>query len=376
MLEANFTMIWIEGEISNLVVPNSGHLYFSLKDQQAQVRCVMFRNHSLGLSFRPKNGAQVVVLAQVSLYEPRGDYQLMVQQMDPTGAGILHAKFLQLKNKLEAEGLFDSQRKRALPKLPRAIGIITSPTGAAIRDVLSVLRRRFPSIPVIIYPTQVQGVEAAPQIVEALAVANRRNECEVLIVTRGGGSLEDLWPFNEEMVARAIAASKLPVISAVGHEIDFTIADFVADQRAPTPSAAAELVVPDAADWIAKVERLYRNCLSLTQHQLQECQWHLSDLKNRLRHPRDYLRQQVQRLDDLERRLQLAIQQQLKYWQQHLNAISSELDLISPLATLARGYAIALKDGKVLYSSSEVAVGDQIELRLANGTIRCRRDVL
>lgn len=371
ILEANFSNIWLEGEISNLVIPASGHMYFSLKDPQAQVRCVLFRNYQLELNFKPQNGDHVIVQAQVSLYEPRGDYQLLVFAMEPAGAGLLHAKFLALKAKLEQEGLFAPHLKKVLPALPRAIGVITSPTGAAIRDILTVLKRRFPSIPVIIYPTQVQGSEAAAQIANALHLANQRAECDVLIVARGGGSLEDLWPFNEEVVARAIFASTIPIISAVGHEIDFTIADFVADVRAPTPSAAAELAVPDVNVWLRTLMQLRQRLVNLLQHKIAAWQWEFNNLKNRLRHPRELLSQRMQLLDDFERRLQLAWQHKLHNLQQQFYALSNALDLVSPLAVLQRGFALVTHEQQILRDADMVRVGDTVAAQLAKGGLEC-----
>src|SRR5690606_35272474 len=250
LLETHLPLLWVEGELSNVSQPSSGHWYFTLKDDQAQVRCAMFRNRNMLVRFKPQQGQQVLVRARVSLYEGRGDYQLIAEHMEEAGTGALQRAFEALKAKLGAEGLFDEARKRPIPTLPRHIGVITSPTGAAIRDVLTVLERRFPSIPVTVIPVAVQGKESAPQIVRALELANRCGLFDVLLLTRGGGSLEDLWSFNEEAVARAVAASQLPVVCAVGHEVDFSIADFVADLRAPTPSAAAELMTPDGEDWL------------------------------------------------------------------------------------------------------------------------------
>ncbi|MEW5972932.1 MAG: exodeoxyribonuclease VII large subunit, partial [Pseudomonadota bacterium] len=262
LLEGNFPLVLVEGEISNLARPGSGHLYFTLKDAGAQLRCAMFRNRASLLRFRPQDGAHVLVRARITVYEPRGDLQLVVEHIEEAGLGALQRAFEQLKHRLAAEGLFEATRKRPLPALPHRIGIITSPSGAAVRDVLHVLERRFPMIPLRVYPTSVQGAGAADEIVAALRRANEDGDCDVLLLVRGGGSLEDLWPFNEERVARAIAASQLPVISGVGHETDFTIADFVADARAPTPSAAASLAVPDAlavADQLRALEgRLLR----------------------------------------------------------------------------------------------------------------------
>lgn len=371
ILEANFAAIWLEGEISNLTIPSSGHMYFSLKDELAQVRAVMFRSRQAALQFQPENGAQVIVAAQVSLYEPRGDYQLLVEQMNLAGAGMLHAKFLQLKAKLAAEKLFATTYKRELPCLPKYVGVITSPTGAAIRDILSVLTRRFPGVDIIIYPAQVQGSEAAMQIVTAIQDANKRSECDVLILARGGGSLEDLWPFNEEIVARAIFASEIPIVSAIGHETDFTIADFVADVRAPTPSVAAELVVPDAVELKAGLIESQQRLLNSIQHKLQQAKWLLSSLSSRLVHPRHYLLEQAQHLDELERRLQAGIQNQVLSWQHRLAKAAAALELVSPLATLERGYAIVSYNSKIINKVTDIAVGAKVQTRLADGVLDC-----
>ncbi len=371
ILETNFPRILVSGEISNLVKPSSGHIYFSLKDESAQVRAVMFRQYNLGLKFTPQNGTQVIVTAEVSLYEARGDYQLIVSRMELAGAGMLYAKFLQLKEKLATEGLFEPKYKKPLPKLPETIGVITSPTGAVIRDIVSVLRRRFPSVAIIIYPVLVQGQEAASNIVAALEKANIRKECEVLILARGGGSIEDLWPFNEEIVARAIFASHIPIVSAVGHETDFTIADFVADVRAPTPSAAAELVVPDQQEWLKTLEHFKHRLLHLMHHKLHHLNLLFTNLKNRLQHPAYYLAEKSQRLDDYERRLILAMEHKLIYCKQHLAKLSAALNAISPLATLTRGYAIVSKDEAIISSVSNVNVGDHVNTKLKDGSLQC-----
>ncbi|HBY55763.1 MAG TPA: exodeoxyribonuclease VII large subunit [Coxiellaceae bacterium] len=372
ILEGNFASVLIEGEISNLAEPNSGHIYFSLKDETAQVRAVMFRQSKAMLKFQPQNGAHVIVTAQVSLYEPRGDYQLIVQRMELAGVGILHAKFLQLKTKLAAEGLFDIKYKKPLPKLPQSIGVITSPTGAVIRDILNVLKRRFPSAAIIVYPVQVQGKEASTQIITALQKANLRKECEVLILARGGGTLEDLWPFNEEIVARAIFASTIPIVSAVGHETDFTISDFVADVRAPTPSVAAELVVPNVLEWLNVLGNLKRRLIGSMQNKLQRINLLVLNLKKQLRHPRYYLAERMQRLDEFQHRLHLAMQHQLSRWQQRLSKIGVALDMVSPLATLERGYAVISKDDKVIKRTADVVVGDKVRARLVDGEISCQ----
>ena len=372
ILEGNFASVLIGGEISNLAEPNSGHIYFSLKDETAQVRAVMFRQSKTMLKFQPQNGAHVIVTAQVSLYEPRGDYQLIVQRMELAGVGILHAKFLQLKTKLAAEGLFDIKYKKPLPKLPQSIGVITSPTGAVIRDILNVLKRRFPSAAIIVYPVQVQGKEASTQIITALQKANLRKECEVLILARGGGTLEDLWPFNEETVARAIFASTIPIVSAVGHETDFTISDFVADVRAPTPSVAAELVVPNVLEWLNVLGNLKRRLIGSMQNKLQRINLLVLNLKKQLRHPRYYLAERMQRLDEFQHRLHLAMQHQLSRWQQRLSKIGVALDMVSPLATLERGYAVISKDDKVIKRTADVVVGDKVRARLVDGEISCQ----
>ena len=418
LLETHLPLLWVEGELSNVSQPSSGHWYFTLKDEQAQVRCAMFRNRNMLVRFAPRQGQQVLIRARVSLYEGRGDYQLIVEHMEEAGFGALQRAFEALKLKLANEGLFDDAYKQPLPSLPKHIAVITSPTGAAIRDVLSVLNRRFPAIPVTVIPVAVQGKEAAPQIVRAIDLANRAGLFDVVILARGGGSLEDLWPFNEESVARAIHASELPIVSAVGHEVDFTIADFVADLRAPTPSAAAELLVPDAEDWLetfAGYEILLEEAI---ERKLQSFKQRLEWLRTRLRHPGERLQQQAQRLDGLELRLVRAVDHQLlrchtrlntlvlrqkplqprlrinqlnqqvsqhhatlvKNMQRHLRAQQQRLaeaarllQTVSPLNTLQRGYAIATDSHhKVITNSSQVAPGDSINARLAEGELQCR----
>jgi exodeoxyribonuclease VII, large subunit len=422
VLEGSFALLWIEGELSNLARPSSGHLYFSLKDQAAQVRCAMFRMRNMHLGFVPENGLQVLVRARVGLYEPRGEFQLLVEYMEPAGDGALRRAFEALKQRLQREGLFDASRKRAFPRLPpRRIGVITSPTGAAIRDILSVLRRRFPAILVLIYPVQVQGEGASASIAAALRLASERCECDVLILARGGGSLEDLWAFNEEVVARAIDECELPVVTGVGHETDFTIADFVADQRAPTPSAAAELLSPDQSEWLCHIARLEERLVRSVVGRLKQVGERLKWLKKRLeqQHPSQRLRNHAQRLDELEQRLanaqrallrhaavRLSAQQarlerhvplqhikRLEAQREHLSArlcaaarmkleramgqlqsLAWTLDAVSPLATFARGYAIVLRlpEQTVVRRAREVAPGDWIEARLSEGRLLCR----
>lgn len=419
MLEANFPLLWLEGEISNLTRPRSGHIYFSLKDEFAQVRCAMFRMRVTHLGFTPMDGAQVLARVRVGLYEPRGDFQLVVDHMEEAGDGALRRAFEALKQRLGNEGLFDEARKRSLPEMPRCIGVITSPSGAAIRDILTVLKRRFPAIPVVIYPVAVQGEGAAREIAEAIRLAGRRKDCDVLIVGRGGGSLEDLWAFNEEVVARAIHDSVLPIVSAVGHEVDFTIADFVADVRAPTPSAAAELLSPDREAWLGRLRRVEIRLVQRTRQQLRQREQQVEWLTKRLKHPGRRLQENAQRLDELEmrlaqawrnlsrhkrsrletlharlerhhpatrlyqlqqsqrelsRRLQQAMRLHLKQLRQMLAAQAHALGTVSPLATLGRGYAIVSieKTDKVLHQSNEVAVGDRIRARLHHGQLLCR----
>ncbi|MGB7397419.1 MAG: exodeoxyribonuclease VII large subunit, partial [Candidatus Macondimonas sp.] len=280
LLEGGLPLLWVMGEISNFSQPSSGHWYFTLKDAQAQVRCAMFRNRNQGLGLRPQNGMQVQVRVRVSLYEPRGEFQLIAEQMQPAGEGALRLAFEALKARLAAEGLFDASLKRPLPAYPHTIGVITSPTGAALRDILHVLNRRYPLARVVFYPVPVQGVDAAPQIVQALRLAGERAECDVLILARGGGSLEDLWAFNEEIVARAVRACPLPVVSGVGHEIDFTIADFVADLRAPTPSAAAESVVPDGSDLLRRFDQYQQRLSTLARHRVERAGTRLNQLEH------------------------------------------------------------------------------------------------
>lgn len=419
LLEQSFNQVWIEGEISNLSQPSSGHSYFTLKDSHAQVRCALFRLHRQKLKFTLENGLQVLLRAEVSLYEARGDYQLIVSHAELAGDGLLQRAFEALKKKLEAEGLFLEVHKKPIPKFPKQIGVITSATGAAIRDILQVLKRRFASIPVIIYPAQVQGERAAAQLIQAIKTANERQECDVLILTRGGGSLEDLWPFNDEKLAYAIFNSDIPMVSAVGHEIDFTIADFVADMRAPTPSAAAELVSPNSQDYLHRLTQFSQRITQLIRSTLQHTHLQLTNLSQRLQHPGQRLKDQAQRLDLLEqalvlaqknllkhhqtqlnqlvikfnafkpilkieqlkkdlinfnRRLKLQMQHQLQKAQQALNLSSNKLDAFSPLRTLERGYAIVTKtsDQSIVRNASQVNKGDMIDLRLAKDKIRAR----
>jgi exodeoxyribonuclease VII large subunit len=421
ILNEYFGSLWIEGEISNLSAPASGHLYFTLKDAEAQVRCAMFRPQVRALARKPENGGYVLVKAQVGLYEPRGDFQLIVETIEAAGGGALLRAFEALKQRLAAEGLFDAAHKKPIPSLPRCVGVITSPTGAAVRDVLTVLKRRFPAIPVIVFPARVQGAEAKFDIARALALADRSKLCDVLILARGGGSPEDLWAFNEESVARAIYACETPVVAGIGHEIDFTIADFVVDLRAPTPSAAAEAVSPAGDAWLERFRRLESQLAQRIQATVDRHARTLAFLERRLRqvHPNQRLRTQSQRLDELELRLARALRAGLMQRKGRLHAQTAQLlkhhpeprllllearsgqlrhrletairrllekqdrrtaDLghrlhaVSPLATLARGYAIASRaeDGEILRSFREIGPGELMETRLADGFLISR----
>ncbi|MEI6335481.1 MAG: exodeoxyribonuclease VII large subunit [Methylococcaceae bacterium] len=416
LLDAHFLSVLVEGEISNLSAPSSGHLYFSLKDANAQVRCAMFKTQQRRLGFKPENGKHVIVKAQVSLYEPRGDFQLIVEQLEEAGDGALRRAFDALKLKLSEEGLFDAVNKQKLPALPHTIGVITSPSGAAIRDILTVLRRRFSAVSVIIYPVAVQGDNAKYEIAKAIALANEQQQCDVLILGRGGGSLEDLWAFNEERVARAIFASTIPVISAVGHETDVTIADFVADLRAATPSAAAEHAVPDQQAWLSRFVQLEARFHQLLQRKLSQKQQAFAWLNKRLQqqHPGQKLARNAQRLDELElrltqsmhtriqrnksrveaktaqlwqyspavtinnyqqkqdylsKRLVTVISHKLENLNQRLLNVSQTLHAVSPLATLNRGYALVIKQpsGQLIRSTEQLKPGDMVETRLAEG---------
>jgi exodeoxyribonuclease VII large subunit len=421
VLDGSFPLLWVSGELSNLARPASGHIYFTLKDEASQVRCAMFRARRLLLGFGPENGQQVLARARVTLFEPRGDFQLVVEHMEPGGEGALRMQLDALKRRLAAEGLFDESSKRALPPFPRQVGLITSPSGAAIHDLLTVLARRFPALPVVVYPAQVQGREAAASLIAALGLANRRAECDVLIVARGGGSLEDLAAFNDEALARAIRASAIPVVSGVGHEVDLTIADLAADRRGATPSAAAELVAPSAIHVRQRIGALESRLIQLAGRALVSGRQRLDGIRRHLKllHPAARLQQQAQRLDVLERRLgerigahlaaararfvraaadlagrspaarleharvRLAgLEGRLDLAQSRLNGARRErlaravagLEARSPLATLARGYAIVTRasDGVVVRRGDDAPPRTEIEIRLAEGRMRAR----
>ncbi|MEO8331782.1 MAG: exodeoxyribonuclease VII large subunit [Gallionella sp.] len=414
LLESNVPLLWVRGEISNLVRAASGHFYFSLKDDQAQVRCVMFRHKNQLLKEAIANGQQVEVLAVATLYEQRGDFQLTVEQMRPAGLGVLYEQFARLKQLLESQGLFATERKRALPAFPNSIGIVTSPQAAALRDVLTTLRLRLPSVPVVLYPTPVQGTGGAEKIAQAIAVANRRAECDVLILCRGGGSIEDLWAFNEEVVARAIAASKIPIVSGVGHETDFTIADFVADERAPTPTAAAQRVAPDRHALLRSLRDTAQHLQRAQRNRLQNAMQTVDYLQRRLVHPAQQLQRRTQQLDQLQQRMQraFAYRQQHQHWQwqslaQRLRAASSDfarlhdqqanlaqrlvksmrtiqtqrigrvdnaaqhLIMLDPTNVLARGYSLVQDaSGGVVSDAGRLEVGAKLRITFAKGWAR------
>jgi exodeoxyribonuclease VII large subunit len=375
LLEAGLPPLWVEGEISNFASPASGHWYFTLKDRDSQIRCAMFRARNSQVGFRPRDGQQMLVRGRVSLYEPRGDYQLIAEAMEDAGEGALRREFEKLKARLQAEGLFDPALKRPLPVMPRRIAIVTSPTGAAVRDVLHILARRFPVAEVLIFATPVQGAAATPAIVAALDAAAARADCDVIILARGGGSIEDLWCFNDERVARAIRRARIPVVTGIGHEIDFTIADFAADVRAPTPSGAAELVVPDQITLLGALRDFSERLRQGAQRQLRHAQQRQEQLVARLQraHPGNRLQQQMQRMDDLDLRLRRAWEAQRTRLLQRLQLAQRHLDAISPLATLQRGYAIVTgPGGEAIMDESQVQAGDMIQARVAKGRIRAR----
>ncbi len=365
--------VYVKGELSNVSQPTSGHVYFTLKDEYSELRCVMFRERNALLSFRLEDGMDVIARGRISVYERRGRYQLYVEEIQESGIGALYRAFEELKKRLRDEGLFDTAYKKPIPAIPRTIGIITSPTGAAIRDMLNITKRRFPHVHILVAPVAVQGEEAAPQIVNAIRLMNRVNKelmrIDVLVVGRGGGSIEELWAFNEESVARAIFASEIPVVSAVGHETDFTIADFVADRRAATPSEAAELIVPDKREIeknLATLELRLRQGLYklIEQHRL----WLNSMEKNVLfRKPTERINQYRQPVDEYKRSMVAEILHRVQLHRKTMQAISGKLDALSPRAILERGYSICIKDERVVRSVSDVSVGDELRILFQDG---------
>ncbi len=415
LLQTHLPLIWVEGEISNLSQPVSGHCYLTLKDQNAQVNCAMFRNKRHALQFEPVNGMQVIMRCKVDLYSAQGKFQLIVEEMEEVGAGALQRQFERLKNRLQAEGLFDQKSKKTIPQSISQIGIITSPTGAAIKDILSVLQRRFPSIAISIYPSLVQGDQAAANIVDAIQIANSDNRCDVLIISRGGGSLEDLWPFNEEEVARAVDKSQLPIVSAVGHEIDFTILDFVSDLRAPTPSAAAEILSPNRNEILAKYTKTSKSLHDALIRKIRSLEQTADFLSQRLRHPTQQLSEQALTLEVIGERLSIAMISHLKRQQVNLislkgrhvrqhprkilsanlitlarsvkllsrhmtsrieeaqqkyNRTAHLLNTVSPLQTLNRGYSIVRDiNGSIVRSIEQIKGGDRVRAHVSDGEI-------
>lgn len=368
MLERSFPLFWVSGEVSNFTRAASGHWYFSLKDSSAQVRCVMFRGRNSYLDWLPKEGDKVEARALVTLYEARGDFQLTVEFLQRAGLGVLFEAYERLRAKLESEGLFDASRKHPIPQHPRQIGIVTSPDAAALRDVLTTLKRRMPSIPIVIYPTPVQGKGAAETIAAAIRQANERAECDVLIICRGGGSIEDLWQFNEEVVARAIAASAIPAISGVGHETDFTIADFAADQRAPTPTAAAEMATPDRMALLGNLQQLQQNLQRQISHLLNRHMQQLDFLARRLLSPAQQVVHKISHVEQLNLRLQAGISKLLQNQNQQLVRLAQNLGHLNPHAVLDRGYALVhAADGNLVRSSKQLSPGQNVELTLAEG---------
>ncbi len=376
LLETALPILWVEGEISNFKHHSSGHMYFSLKDENAQISCVFWAGRNMNLTFRPQDGMQVLVKGRVTVFERRGQYQLDVLQLLPAGVGALQLAFEQLKKRLSEEGLFDAEHKKPLPRFPRRIGIVTSPTGAAIRDLLSVIRRRWPSSEIVLRPTLVQGPEAAQDIARAIQEFNAFGEVDVLIVGRGGGSMEDLWAFNEEVVARAIFESEIPIISAVGHEIDFTIADFVADKRAPTPSVAGEMVVPDSQEILQQLQHQLLRAYRLVHGQIQQAREKLNGLQSSygLRRPLDILRQHQQALDELNRRLEQAIGQHVERQKMRLEALTKQLQALSYENVLQRGFALVRDhDTKaLLMTAAQVQPEQQIDILFQDGEAGAR----
>lgn len=418
LLETSFMQVWVEGELSGFSRPSSGHWYFSLKDQKCQIRCAMFRGANQRIRTLPREGDQIRIRGKVTLYENRGDFQIIVEHLEPAGLGALQQAFEALKARLQGEGLFDPARKKPIPATPRHIGVVTSPTGAAIHDILTVLKRRCPAIPVTLYPTAVQGEAATADIVRAIDRAQQHGLADVLIIGRGGGSLEDLWCFNEEAVARAIAACPIPTVSAVGHEVDVTIADFVADLRAPTPSAAAEKISPDQQDWLRRLAEQQGRLGQSARRLLQRLDNQLGHLSARLRDPRRELLEKAQRMDELElrlnktirdrldqrkqktdyllqrmsaqsphrtlktareqtqrleERLTLATRHQLRQKDERLQHIAQTLHVVSPLATLGRGYAIVKDDNdRIVRKAGDLETGSQITARLGHGSVAAR----
>jgi exodeoxyribonuclease VII large subunit len=368
LLEQSFPSFWITGEISNFISASSGHWYFSLKDEEAQVRCTMFKNKNMAAEWIPKNGEKIEAKCLIGLYEARGEYQLNIEQIRHAGAGLLSEAFNQLKEKLLKEGLFEVSRKKPIPQFPKSIGVITSPTGAAIEDILITLKRRSPHIPIIIYPSLVQGKEAPLAIVRAIETANAREECDVLILARGGGSIEDLWAFNEEIVARAIVASKIPTITGVGHETDSTIADFVSDLRAPTPTGAAELVTSHTFELIKTIQA-YKNQLNkLMAGLIRELVQKIDYLEKRLVSPRQQIQRQKEQIYQYIQRINQSMKNVVIQYRLHIDKLKLNLDHLSPHAVLSRGYSIITDvDGQIVNNVTQLKLDDKIHIQLNHG---------
>ncbi|MCS7228551.1 MAG: exodeoxyribonuclease VII large subunit [Candidatus Kryptonium sp.] len=374
-VEPNFQDIWLQGEISNYKVHSpSGHVYFTLKDQNASINAAMWKRYADNyLRDRDyKDGDKVLVHGKIEIYEPRGEYKIIVDFIEPLGIGELQIKFEMLKQKLAAEGLFDKRYKKPIPEYPNKIGIVTSPTGAAIRDIINIISRRFPAVELILYPVKVQGEGAAEEIAQAIRDFNSYGEVEVIIVGRGGGSIEDLWAFNEEIVARAIFESKIPIISAVGHEIDYSISDFVADLRAPTPSAAAELVVKNRDDVIENVQNIWYNIHQLVIDKIKNAKKEVEHLVKSyaFNRPLDWLRQYTMRIDELTRALDIAMSHRFEIIKQDFNQWLKRFESVNPELALKRGYAIVYKNGKIVHSKNELKINDEFNIKLSDGTIK------
>ena len=368
LLEQSFPSFWITGEISNFISASSGHWYFSLKDEEAQVRCTMFKNKNMAAEWIPKNGEKIEAKCLIGLYEARGEYQLNIEQIRHAGAGLLSEAFNQLKEKLLKEGLFEVSRKKPIPQFPRSIGVITSPTGAAIEDILITLKRRSPHIPIIIYPSLVQGKEAPPAIVRAIETANAREECDVLILARGGGSIEDLWAFNEEIVARAIVASKIPTITGVGHETDSTIADFVSDLRAPTPTGAAELVTSHTFELIKTIQAFKNQLNKLMAGLIREVVQKIDYLEKRLVSPRQQIQRQKEQIYQYIQRINQSMKNVVIQYRLHIDKLKLNLDHLSPHAVLSRGYSIITDvDGQIVNNVTQLKLDDKIHIQLNHG---------
>ena len=374
LLESHFPNVWVKGEISNFKLHSSGHMYFSLKDENAQLPCVMWRGRNNLLFFMPKDGMKVVAQGNVTVYEKRGYYQFEVLELQPAGIGELQLAFEQLKQRLKAEGLFEAEHKKPIPAYPERIGIVTSATGAAIRDLVTVVGRRFPSVQLILNPVRVQGDGAAEDIARAIDEFNEYGQVDVLIVGRGGGSLEDLWPFNEEVVARAIFRSKIPIISAVGHEVDFSISDFVADLRAPTPSAAAELVVRNRDELLSTLQAMVQKMYRLLKEKIRYYRDKVNYLESSyaLRRPADVIKEYNQRLDELTRTMETALTHQIERERARITALTKHLENLNPLSIMKRGYSICYReqDGHIIIDAVQLQEEDKIRVQFAKGQIR------